>query len=56
MELPPLGIVPKKLWDEERYHELCEAIKRYWDAELPIPKEWMLERNDLIGSLRKELK
>jgi hypothetical protein len=45
---PPLGIMPKKYHDEKRFIELCGAIKRYYDAEFPIPIEWIEEWNELV--------
>ena len=28
---PPLGIMPKYIWDKKRLSELCEAVSRYWE-------------------------
>lgn len=40
---PPLGVMPKKLWEEKRAKDLCEAIQRYLDNGRVIPKEWVDE-------------
>ena len=40
---PPVGLKPKRIHDSERLKDLIDAIKRYTDAELPIPKEWVEE-------------
>lgn len=54
---PPLGLIPKKLHDErvkvERFHEVCGAIARYYDAGLKINIEWIEEYYDLVDFIRK---
>jgi len=45
---PPLGIMPKELHDQMRFEEVNAAIKRYYDAGLEIPLEWVKERNDYL--------
>ena len=49
---PPLGLIPKKLYDEqikvERFNEVCGAIARYYDAGLKINIEWIEEYNELV--------
>ena len=47
MDKPPLGIVPRKLWDEKRLTDLGDAIGRYMEAGEPVPQEWILELIDL---------
>ena len=42
---PPLGIIPKHLWIEQRKSELKAAIKRYFEADYPVPLEWIEELN-----------
>lgn len=37
---PPLGIMPERLWIENRFDELADACNRYLEAEKPIPPEW----------------
>ena len=39
----PVGLKPKWIHDSERLKDLIDAIKRYTDAEMPIPKEWVEE-------------
>lgn len=44
---PPLGIIPQRLWKEERLHNLRDAIQiRLGRVEIPI--EWVEEYNNLI--------
>jgi hypothetical protein len=40
---PPIGIMPRKYWVEQRKNDLLAAIKRYMDAEKDIPQEWIHE-------------
>lgn len=49
--VPPLGIMPRKLWNERRVVDIVEAAKRFRDAGYDIPKEWQDEYNDLIRTL-----
>ena len=35
---PPLGILPRKLWEEKRINELQLAFRRYEDAGVDITK------------------
>lgn len=44
----PLGLIPKKFHDMERLVRIEEAIKRYSEACMPIPQEWLDEYNDII--------
>lgn len=36
-EKPPLGIMPKYIWDNERINNLKEAIDRYVNAKIKVP-------------------
>lgn len=45
---PPIGLMPKFLWDSERLADIISAINRYLQAEKEIPLEWINEYNDLI--------
>jgi hypothetical protein len=45
---PPIGIMPKHIWQENRFMEVCSAITRYYNASLPIPIEWVEEYNELV--------
>ena len=40
---PPLGIMPEHIWDSRRFDDLQSAIARYYEANKPIPKEWLNE-------------
>ena len=44
---PPLGIMPKHLWDEKRVDDLIHGMNRYIEARMPIPTEWVKEYNRL---------
>lgn len=45
---PPLGIMPRYLWERKRCREIAEAIDRYTYAEKLIPAEWIEEYNELV--------
>lgn len=45
---PPLGLRPKKFWNEERVNNIIQAINRYVCANKQIPVEWVEEYNELI--------
>lgn len=45
---PPLGIMPRDIFERKRYNELRECILRYIGAEQPILPEWVEEYNELI--------
>ena len=45
---PPLGVMPKFIWDRKRIASLKEGIKRYLDADKDIPVDWVTEYNDLV--------
>lgn len=51
--LPPLGLKPRFIVVEQRFAEIDGAIKRYLSAYLPIPVEWIEERNEIIEYLRR---
>jgi hypothetical protein len=44
---PPIGIMPKYIWDSKRKEELSEAINRFTSAGSQIPIEWIEEYNEL---------
>ena len=52
---PPLGLIPKRLYDErvttERFNQVCEAISRYCNAGMKINIEWIEEYNDLVEKI-----
>lgn len=49
--VPPLGLIPKWIRDEERLREVDAAMLRYAIAEEPIPTEWREERDELVVRL-----
>jgi hypothetical protein len=47
-ERPPLGIMPRYIWNEKRLEDLRDAIYRYISAVRPVPAEWIEEYNELL--------
>ena len=47
-ERPPLGLIPKEVWQSKRFKEVCEAITRYYTSGFQIPLEWVEEYNELV--------
>lgn len=45
---PPLGVIPRKMHDLERYCDLRQAIYRYLCADLQINPAWVEEYNELV--------
>ncbi len=43
----PLGVMPRKLWEEDRQLNLLTAMCRYVEAYIKIPPEWIDELNEL---------
>jgi len=41
--MPPIEIIPEKLFYENRINDITEAIKRYRKANKNIPDEWFKE-------------
>lgn len=50
-EKPPLGIVPRYIWEEKRRDELVKAMNRYTAAGCRVPPEWIAEYNALVEYL-----
>lgn len=48
LEKPTLGVMPKSLWQEARYLELCRAISERYNAGQEIRFEWIEEYNELV--------
>lgn len=48
MKKPPLGLMPKKYYEEQRFYEVCSVIARYYEAGLEIRIEWVEEYNEFI--------
>ena len=45
---PPIGIIPKSIWERQRINALWDAILRYREAKIVIPIIWIEEYNELI--------
>ena len=50
---PPIGVKPRWLHDSERLKDILDAIERYTNADLPIPKDWVIELRDLFSKYFK---
>lgn len=44
---PPIGIVPRRIHDDERKIAIFEAMKRYSLSDVVIPTEWIDELMEL---------
>lgn len=59
-KIPPIGVRPYHIFEaemmEERIKELKEAIKRFLDANYPLPIQLVKEYSDLVRDLPKEEK
>lgn len=51
MNKPPLGLVPKRIRQQQRFNEVCGAFARYYDAGKKMPIEWVEEYNELVDAL-----
>lgn len=51
---PPLGAMPRFIYEEHRIVELKEAIVRYLEANWPVPTEIISEYNELTNRLDSE--
>lgn len=49
-EKPPLGIIPKYLWEENRAQDILNAMVRYSEKHLPTPREWIFEIAEYIAN------
>ncbi len=45
---PPIGVMPRHLWNERRVNDITQAIHRRVVAEQKIPTEWVEEYNELV--------
>lgn len=52
---PPLGIMPRKLWEEKRIKRLMLAILRYLDQDKLLQDEWVEELNYLLKKRSEDL-
>ena len=46
---PPLGVMPRDIWNRKRQKELADAMQRYLEAGKSISREWIDEYNELSG-------
>lgn len=44
---PPIGIMPRAIWEANRKRDIVDAMKRYVDAGVHIPDAWINELHDL---------
>ena len=47
-EKPPLGLEPRWLHDSCRITDILNAMERYADSNMPIPKVWIEELKELL--------
>ena len=47
LQKPPIGLKPRWIHDSERAKEILDAMARYTDANMSIPKKWIDELRDL---------
>lgn len=50
---PPIGIMPRKMWDKQRQKDLADAMFRYLEAGMKIPAEWIEEYNEISDGLKE---
>ena len=48
---PPIGVMPRDMWDRERQKDLADAMARYLEAGMKIPAEWIEEYNEISDIL-----
>ena len=51
---PPLGLMPRKLWEEKRANEIKAAINRYTKEGLEIPTAWVEEYFEIYERNKEE--
>ena len=49
---PPIGLIPRWMWLEQRLDSINSAIDRYKEANYVVDPEWVLEK----GKIESELK
>ena len=50
LKKPPLGLEPRRVHDSRRAEDILDAIERYTDANMSIPKAWVEELKDLFNA------
>ena len=51
---PPLGVMPREIWNRKRQKDLTDAMARYLEAGMKIPSEWIEEYNEISEKEVKE--
>lgn len=51
-ERPPIGIMPRWLWEEQRLHDLEATIHRFVEARQPINPDWIDEQRELYNKVK----
>lgn len=51
VEKPPLGVMPRRIWQEKRSEDLVAAMVRYTEAGKLIDADWLRELSDLYHDL-----
>ena len=58
MEKPPLGIIPKTMYQAQRLEDIKEAVKRYFNhtvtEPLEIPIAWIEEYNEIMKEWKQK--
>ena len=49
MSEPPLGLMPRDIWELQRLRDVKKAIQRYLEDGRKIPMEWVKEFNELLN-------
>ena len=50
---PPIGVMPRDMWDRKRQKDLADAMARYLEAGMKIPAEWIEEYNEISDRLEE---
>lgn len=53
-KIPPLGVMPRFIFEVNRIRELQSAIMRFVEANRPIPQEIIDEYNERANKLKVE--
>jgi len=53
VEIPPIGLVPLKIHNHQRFIDVSGAIYRYVLANIAVPEEWILELTELNNKIYK---
>jgi hypothetical protein len=51
----PIGVTPRVVWEGRRMLDLHDAIIRYMVDGYEVPKEWIMELNELNQRYRFEV-